>query len=275
MIYEAIDRWNDPNTYLEHHGVKGMKWGVRKAYHNFQGRRLRRSANKIQEDINSLKNARNKNGMSEKDTNKSVAALEKIRDKQLNKAEQHENYQPKSLTNFGKKSVQFIKDHKKEIAIGAAVVAGTALAAYGAYKVHSIRQQNMAAVGEYLKSHNVRLGEGKLMSTATYGGNSHMQEFTRQSSSIKKSILGPTLNTNIHTTTRWRSPTIDNHGNWTWNKYKTTINSLDKTTTIGRGGSKYRDDLFLKSKNKYMRRAGKLSMKKNANYYKDFMSMYK
>lgn len=28
MIYEAIDYWNSP--YIEHHGVKGMKWGVRK-----------------------------------------------------------------------------------------------------------------------------------------------------------------------------------------------------------------------------------------------------
>lgn len=27
MIYEAIDTWNSP--YIEHYGVKGMKWGVR------------------------------------------------------------------------------------------------------------------------------------------------------------------------------------------------------------------------------------------------------
>lgn len=30
MIYEAIDKWSSSDPYLEHHGVKGMKWGIRK-----------------------------------------------------------------------------------------------------------------------------------------------------------------------------------------------------------------------------------------------------
>lgn len=29
MFYEAIDYWNSSDPYLEHHGVKGMKWGIR------------------------------------------------------------------------------------------------------------------------------------------------------------------------------------------------------------------------------------------------------
>lgn len=35
MVYEAIDRWNSPDTYLEHYGVKGMRWGIR---HVFEAR---------------------------------------------------------------------------------------------------------------------------------------------------------------------------------------------------------------------------------------------
>lgn len=42
MIYEAIDRWNDPNTYLEHHGVKGMKWGVRHDNPNYSAEQRKR-----------------------------------------------------------------------------------------------------------------------------------------------------------------------------------------------------------------------------------------
>ena len=48
MIYEGIDIWNSP--YLEHHGVKGMKWGVRKQ------RELVGSRNR---NAKSLRNARN------------------------------------------------------------------------------------------------------------------------------------------------------------------------------------------------------------------------
>lgn len=40
MVYEAIDYWNSPDSYLEHHGVKGMKWGVRKQRESL-GNRIR------------------------------------------------------------------------------------------------------------------------------------------------------------------------------------------------------------------------------------------
>lgn len=45
MIYEAVDRWNSP--YIEHHGVKGMKWGVRKARETMGRIRARREARSL------------------------------------------------------------------------------------------------------------------------------------------------------------------------------------------------------------------------------------
>lgn len=41
MHYEAIDRWSSPDPYLEHYGVKGMKWGVRKDKYSVGGIRAR------------------------------------------------------------------------------------------------------------------------------------------------------------------------------------------------------------------------------------------
>ena len=41
MHYEAIDYWSSPDPYLEHHGVKGMKWGVRKDKYSVGGIRAR------------------------------------------------------------------------------------------------------------------------------------------------------------------------------------------------------------------------------------------
>lgn len=41
MHYEAIDRWN--SIYLEHYGVKGMKWGVRHDYQKAGNRHLKYS----------------------------------------------------------------------------------------------------------------------------------------------------------------------------------------------------------------------------------------
>ena len=47
MIYEAIDIWNSPS--LEHHGVKGMKWGVRKQRQSL-GNRIQAYRTKRHED---------------------------------------------------------------------------------------------------------------------------------------------------------------------------------------------------------------------------------
>lgn len=49
MIYEAIDKWNSPpDSYLEHHGVKGMKWGVRHDFFGIQKRRHKKLAQALE-----------------------------------------------------------------------------------------------------------------------------------------------------------------------------------------------------------------------------------
>lgn len=49
MIYNAIDTWNSsPDSYLEHHGVKGMKWGVRHDVFGIQKRRHRKLAQALE-----------------------------------------------------------------------------------------------------------------------------------------------------------------------------------------------------------------------------------
>ena len=101
MIYKAIDRWNSPDSYLEHHGVKGMKWGVRKSYHNFQANRHRKAVARIQKDIDSFKGHENgiqtKDGrqlLTSKDVNDSIKGLKTVQKRHLEKAKQHESWDP-------------------------------------------------------------------------------------------------------------------------------------------------------------------------------------
>ena len=131
MIYEGIDRWNSP--YIEHHGVKGMKWGVRKAYHNFQSRRYRRAAAKVQVDIDSFKGHENgiktKNGktvLSKKEISGSIKGLEAVRNKNIAKAKRHEEWKDKGLTKGQKTALK--------VGVGVAVVAGAAATAYALKK---------------------------------------------------------------------------------------------------------------------------------------------
>ena len=51
MIYKAVDYWNSPS--LEHHGVKGMRWGVRKAIER-TGRVVRRAGGAVKKSATTI-----------------------------------------------------------------------------------------------------------------------------------------------------------------------------------------------------------------------------
>lgn len=51
MIYKAVDYWNSPS--LEHHGVKGMRWGVRKAVER-TGRVVRRAGGAVKKSATTI-----------------------------------------------------------------------------------------------------------------------------------------------------------------------------------------------------------------------------
>lgn len=63
MIYEAIDRWNSPDSYLEHFGVKGMRWGHRK-----QERYQRRYAKYLSDSMLNGGNSRSYNRLKKIDS---------------------------------------------------------------------------------------------------------------------------------------------------------------------------------------------------------------
>lgn len=119
-------------TELSHHGVKGMKWGVRKEYKPV-GRKSSSVLNKRSISINDIK--------------KSVIS----KDKELENDHKNHDRIIKKAERTGKSAAEIEQEEsphkglsdnqKKAIAIGAAVTVA-ALATYGAYKYTSIRRND-------------------------------------------------------------------------------------------------------------------------------------
>ena len=134
---------------LYHFGVKGMKWGVRRNRSNlggngsFRTRRLQRVVNANNRDVKSLKSA---------GYNKEAAAVKAVGDK--NRAKLAKSQSRDAARNTPEAKAARKEKLKKAAKVGAAV-AGTALAAYGAYKVSKVisnKKQMQAAEAAVKKS---------------------------------------------------------------------------------------------------------------------------
>ena len=135
---------------LYHYGVKGMKWGHRKKYYNSDG-----SLNKLGQARQNYKTAKKEYNRSfDKAYNKAVAAYSPFKKHRqantarwedvANKAEASRNAKAeyKQAKKEYKESHPMTDRQKTALKVGAAA-AGTALAAYGAYKAHQfIREKN-------------------------------------------------------------------------------------------------------------------------------------
>lgn len=99
MIYKAIDRWS---SSLEHHGVKGMKWGVRKVREAIGYVKTR---HKLKKQIKSAKRSYRKQTGEWMTTGKNMAKV----DKQFNKATDTD----KELNSINKKRSKAGKEVEK------------------------------------------------------------------------------------------------------------------------------------------------------------------
>ena len=136
---------------LYHFGVKGMKWGVRRNRSNlggngsFRTRRLQRAVNANNRDVKSLKSA---------GYNKEAAAVKAVGDK--NRAKLAKSQARDAARNTPE--AQARKEKLKKAAKVGAAVAGTALAAYGAYKASKYLKEKAGKLSyesgkKYAKEH--------------------------------------------------------------------------------------------------------------------------
>lgn len=171
------------SDYLIHYGIKGMKWGVRKARPTSGHSRLHRAYNAQMRDAADLR----KHGYNEE-----AKAVEKVAQNTKRKIEKKEA-----------KSSSSGMSTKKKVAIAAGVgiaVAGTLLAVYGKKKYGSLNPKKMKAAKEIANRISGRSNEKALKSIQkTYSANKRgtfykMGEYNKNPFSNKSRRLDERLN---------------------------------------------------------------------------------
>lgn len=200
------------NDFLMHYGVKGMKWGVRhdpqpgtRRYYRSQYKDQKKAAlNRMKKTGQRLTAQGKQNDM--KSVNKMVNRYEKdmrsAKDAYKHNVSEYKGVARAASAQFEKQTskLKMTPEQKKiakRIAIGAAVVAGVSLAAYGGVKVaeiHNIKTRNKAVVARFLSKNAgydiaVRYGKG---ADKTRISKTHT---ILKTATIKNTKRGPSLRT--------------------------------------------------------------------------------
>lgn len=141
MIYKAIDHWNSP--LLAHHGVKGMKWGVRHdrplSISGRYPRNIRRTTKKLKTVGNKVLKAVSNYDRASRLYNRSVILGRTIA-------------RNPQFIRLGSMAVAAVAAHPG-VALGAAAVAGSAFLGYGVY---SVMKHDDLQDSNYLEHHGVK-----------------------------------------------------------------------------------------------------------------------
>lgn len=210
------------SDYLIHFGVKGMKWGVRKQR---PVRSFRGNAHRALAGVYGL------NARFYGKRNKTLASMNKAaRTQQLKKAEQFDREKQSRSGNNDRK-----KQMAKRIAIGSAIVGGTILAGYGAYKVSKLPSVRNAAAKRTLKRYGY--------DTFYAPGNSRMISYNKPSKkeARRQNLYGEAT-----------SLGYEKGGMYTHSPVRYTTNRLDAELNYRRGFANAPADVLLEyNKRKY------------------------
>lgn len=188
--------------YLMHHGVKGMKWGVRNDPKPLK-KRFQNNA------INSIEKRRSKK-MAETDRYKNTRYGKWVRDVSNRNYDRATAVAKKAGNGLSAKQKKILKG----VALGATVV-GAGIAVYGGYKLSVTRAGNKAAVAKFLENNpdiaNSVLKGGKPYKNPVERIPKYLSGVASKGSTISKgkihnSIKGPTLQTTRSTVTAYAPP---------------------------------------------------------------------